>query len=67
MRVTSSNLRILIDTFRKRSHGHVPVGVDRDTCEDGCHDGRSSTGYTKSHDNVDWHSRVFESEDAPVL
>jgi hypothetical protein len=63
----STNLRVLIDTFRKRPHCHIPVGIDRYTCEDGCDDGCYSTSCTKTHSDVDRHSRAFKSEDAPVL
>lgn len=61
------DLRILIDTFCKRLLHDIPVSIYRNAREDGCDDSSYSTSNTNTHYNINRGSRIFESEDAPIL
>jgi hypothetical protein len=60
-------LRVLVNAFGKGLHGHVPVGVHWDACEDGRQDSGGAASRAKAHCDVDWQSGGFGREDAPVL
>jgi hypothetical protein len=59
--------RLVVDTFRSGLLQYLPVGMDRDTCEDGSEERSNTPSYTDGHDDVEWYAHFSQSKDPAVL